>query len=129
MPLQDLLIKVDVPEGWEAFDYRAPRKDEWFLSKFLYGVLECNCDFRDCDQCVILRRKWVAPAWIKSGCWIYPFGGEWFLSNEEPQQTGTDAWWCAINSCSNPIDDRLFNFTPPPERRPYQIIHEWEAKP
>ncbi len=86
MTKQQVMIEVDVPEGWEIDRFGLPKAGEHWID----GVGKLNCagfDYQD-TACVIVRKAWQWPDWLKG--WIaMDEDGAWFWFENEPRQMNT----------------------------------------
>lgn len=110
---QNLTIEVDVPDGYEAIDWRPPDvANEWWLT-LKGGVVEPG-EYKPNAVTVlhriILRPIWTAPEWLKPGWIAMNLNGEWWWAEKEPHQRSNNYWSCDAEQCKL----SCLNWTPPP---------------
>jgi len=119
MPKQKIEIEVDVPDGWEVTgEYRKPLDHEPYISKEGW-LAERNIGVD--GPRIILRKKYVPPAWLKPGTWLFFNGVDWFATNVKPESSGT--LYQGVQGpcvCSRLAKELFPDFVPPPTN-PYQI--------
>lgn len=79
--IQKITIDVDIPEGYDAIDFRLPLVDDIYRTMFGTAVACSRTDiFSVGQERIILRKKWAFPAWFKSGWWLFKTQpGTWYV--------------------------------------------------
>lgn len=111
MPEQEITIKVDIPDGYEATgEFRFPRKGESHLEwPDMNNIMVAGLDYVH-KRHIILRKKWQWPEWLKLPYIAMDHNGEWFAFSEKPTKYDTD-WDGGLFAC--PLSAKYFDFTPP----------------
>lgn len=85
MTIQEIKIKVDIPDGWDVVEYREVRPNEFRL--MANGKAEAwDQHMPSIGHCFILRKTWQPPAWLRATeckC-VWRFHGKWYASIERP---------------------------------------------
>lgn len=114
------MVEVDVPEGWEAAEFRVPRKGETYLARIecYVGLQVISSDVPQPFPAVIVRKSWQWPAWLKAPWIAMDEGGDWYCANKEPRLGECDckhdlAGWKWGDWCIH-LDSEVVDWTPPP---------------
>lgn len=111
MAKQTVTIEVDVPEGWEFDRFDMPKAGEHWIDGA--GMLHC-AGFNYADTaCVIVKKAWQWPAWLKAEWVAMDKDGEWWAYSNEPF-CGKLPHWENVDGGENACVSQLFSFTPPP---------------
>lgn len=94
MAKQKIEIEVEVPDGWEAVDYRLAKKGEYYLDSD--GANPCQKDFFHCPS-VILRKKREWPAWCTAKYLAWDADGECYAFAEKPEIKPDDRFWISAH--------------------------------
>jgi hypothetical protein len=116
MPKQ--AIEVEVPDGWEAFAFRIPRRGESYVcGQTADSVIGCASGTATYEPRVIVRRPWRWPAWLKAPWIAMDEDGYWrgWLCEPlaSPPVCGCGGWNGPGNLTLGP-NSSWFDFNPPP---------------
>lgn len=91
MAMQDLSIKVDVQDGYEAIDFRVPVIGEMFIAAC--GSIMTSSQTGICPDLprIILRRVTPWPSWLKAAAYAKDDTGIWWAYAAVPKR-GSDGW-------------------------------------
>lgn len=128
MPQQTLTITVDVPEGYEAVDFRRPLCGEVSVpiddTFALPETLRHPAEIGTCH--LILRRVWTPPAWLPEGCWVWKsIYYAWCASRNEPQESASGSYYMpdgVVVICTALAHLHNATFEPPPTDK-IQVRH------
>ena len=113
MTKQMVLVKVDVPDGWEVVGYGVPRPGEYYLGHRGSGVYQAKAEYTYIAS-FIIEQGWVAPKWLKSGTWIaMDKSGSWWVFGVKPERASS-AFFVPAGTGRSLLNCRMMNWTPPP---------------
>lgn len=83
MPNQVVEIKVSIPDGYVFDGFRVPYPGDLYMVDG--DVRERKCDTSIGFPCLIVKKDWVWPDWLKAGWIAMDEDGEWYAYNETPR--------------------------------------------
>lgn len=118
MPNQIVEIEVSIPDGYIFDCFRVPYPGDLYIVDG--SVRERKCDTSIGFPCVIVRKDWVWPDWLKASWIAMDRDCEWNAFNVRPfLDHRYDKWVEAV--CGDgefiggtTLDPDLFRFQPPP---------------
>lgn len=119
--LRTLTYTGPIPSGYESTgEFRIPTPEDCYLRSDGLGVVHPGCAHTlPIGPRLILRSvtpPWVAPKWMKPGCWLWSNDGEiWHLSHNRPVVNG--GCYSGLSHCVSAIIAVVWDakgFTPPP---------------
>lgn len=114
MPNQIVEIKVSIPDGYVFDSFRIPYPGDLYMVDG--DVRERKCDTSIGFPCLIVRKDWVWPNWLKAGWIAMDEAGAWWAYNTKPQtDISAGVWWVGSDE-NNPIvelDPDIVAFTCP----------------
>jgi hypothetical protein len=111
MPNQVVEIKVSIPDGYVFDSFRIPYPGDLYMVDG--DVRERKCDTSIGFPCLIVRKDWVWPDWLKAGWIAMDEDGEWYAYNYEPEP-GKNVWFPVDDGDMSFLGIDLFRFDPPP---------------
>ena len=105
------MVEVDVPDGWEAVEYRVPVVGETILSSEDPRTVIPTVGPGYYSARFILRPVWQWPAWLKAPWIAMDPDGLWGSFENEPC-IESGSWIC--RGAESYVFTTLFDFTPPP---------------
>lgn len=113
MPEQ--MIKVEVPEGWEAVAYRCPKNGD----SYMISSGEINTAYVDFThkKFIIVRKVWEWPKWLLAPWIAMDRSDAWYSFIDEPVLSDEKSYWSydlPIKLICSPHSRNHYDFTPPP---------------
>lgn len=106
-------IEVDIPDGYMFDSFRIPHPGDLYIVEGT--VRERKCDTSIGFPCVIVKKDWVWPDWLKAAYIAMDEDGEWYCYNKRPHMKA-DRWIIGDGSASTnciALDQDMLRFSPP----------------
>jgi hypothetical protein len=114
MSSQIVEIKVSIPDGYVFDSFRIPYPGDLYLVDG--SVRERKCDTSIGFPCLIVKKDWVWPAWLRAGWIAQDKDGEWYGYNCQPSLNADGGRWDAPALSDDPIinlEPDIVAFEPP----------------
>lgn len=115
MPNQIVEIEVSIPDGYIFDCFRVPYPGDLYIVDG--SVRERKCDTSIGFPCVIVKKDWSWPTWLRAGFIAQDKSGDWYGFNCKPHLCVDGGRWDVPASSDDPIielDPDIVAFDPPP---------------
>ena len=109
---QTITIEVDVPNGYEAVDFRNPKEGEHFIN--YQGYLSEQDEVPCAGPRLIVRRAFVWPSWLKCAAIAKDESGKWYAHSVTPMRA-SNGWHTTHGSTCRHIHSELFDISSFPD--------------
>lgn len=117
---QQVTIEVDIPEGYEATgEFRGVNPgDGFYLDDFGAAVPRTNDISLGTRKRLILKKKWVWPAWLTAHCIAMDADGNWYAYENDADWSHFTLAWAVSSRCAVLTSDLFDMELPPTPERP-----------